>query len=209
MEKQIITFTADEQSLVKTGGVDCYASNTVSYIEADFTLGDNWSGYDVIRAVWHTDFKKIATVLDSNGTCIVPQEVLARTSGVKVNLVGSIVSDDEVTDRITTFPIVALKVIKNALVEGDNTAEVTPSQVEQFANAVHADAVAAANSADEAEQFADEAESWADAAEQSASQAGYMFFSIDANGHLILERTTNTEVDFYLDNGHLFVEVNA
>ena len=55
MEKQIITFSADEQKLIKTGGIECYASNIVSYIEAHFDLGANWSGYDSVRAVWSND----------------------------------------------------------------------------------------------------------------------------------------------------------
>ena len=44
MEKSIITFSANEQNLQKTGGIGCYASDTVSYIEAHFALGENWSG---------------------------------------------------------------------------------------------------------------------------------------------------------------------
>lgn len=55
MEKQIITFSANEQRLIKTGGIECYASNIVSYIEAHFDLGANWSGYDSVRAVWSND----------------------------------------------------------------------------------------------------------------------------------------------------------
>ena len=71
MNKQIITFSADEQKLVKTGGINCYASNIVSYIEAHFTLGQNWSGYDSVRAVWSNDnnMTVISTVLNSNGVC--------------------------------------------------------------------------------------------------------------------------------------------
>ncbi len=50
---------------------------------------------------------------------------------------------------------------------------------------------------------------WADKAEQSAGQAGYMFFYIDEHGHLIYERTSNVDVDFILENGHLYVEAIA
>lgn len=56
---------------------------------------------------------------------------------------------------------------------------------------------------------ADRAEQAADKAEQAAVNAGYMFFHINDAGHLIYERTPNTQVDFYLDNGHLFVEAIA
>lgn len=137
MEKQIITFSANEQCLQKTGGVDCYASNTVAYIEARFDLGDNWSGYDSVRAVWFTDFVGgISTVLDSLGTCIVPYEVLTRKGEVKVNLVGSISNGEELTDRLTTCPVVALTIKCNAKITGTETVAITPSQFEQFVDVV-------------------------------------------------------------------------
>lgn len=140
MEKQIITFSANEQCLQKTGGVDCYASNTVAYIEAHFDLGTNWSGYDSVRAVWFTDFVSgISTVLDSDGVCIVPHEVLTRKSAVKVNLVGSIADGDVLTDRLTTCPVVALTIKCNAQITGTETAAVTPSQFEQFVSIVRLD----------------------------------------------------------------------
>lgn len=138
MEKQIITFSADEQKLTKTGGINCYASNIVSYIEAHFTLGQNWSGYDSVRAVWSNDnnMTVISTVLDSNGYCVVPFEVLKTMGVVKVNLVGSISVSDVLTDRLTTCPCEAVKVTAKAKIEGSETQPITPSQFEQFVAAV-------------------------------------------------------------------------
>lgn len=142
MNKQIITFTANEQSLVRVGGECHYSSNKVSYVEAHFGLGDNWSGYDSVRAVWFTDFVKgISTVLDGEGNCTVPTEVLKKKDRVFVNLVGSIVSNGELTDRLTTYPAVALVVDSKAKVDSTETAPVTPSQFEQFVSIVQ-DAVA-------------------------------------------------------------------
>lgn len=140
MNKSEITFSANEQSLIKTGGIDNYASNTVSYIEATFTLGENWTGFDSVRAVWESYCAKISTVLDSNYKCIVPPEVLKVKSKVNVNLVGSVVEGNVLTDRLTTYPILALTVDANAMVEGDETTAVTPSQFEQFVAQVHEDA---------------------------------------------------------------------
>ena len=136
MNKQIITFDANEQSLIKTGGVDKYSSNKVSYIEAHFNLGENWSGYDSVRAVWFTWYECISTVLDPDGVCIVPYEVLKRTEKVMVNLVGSISEDDVLTDRLTTYPVLALTVDANAKVCGSNTQPITPSEFEQFVQIV-------------------------------------------------------------------------
>lgn len=138
MNKQSITFKADEQELIKTGGINSYASNIVAYIEATFELGENWTGYDSVRAVWSNDYlTDISTVLDPNGRCIVPTEVLTDTGNVTVNLVGSISVDDELTDRLTTYPCKALIVDEDAKVEGDETESITPSQFEQFIEIVH------------------------------------------------------------------------
>ena len=60
--------------------------------------------------------------------------------------------------------------------------------------------------ADNASQFATTSQEYADKAEQAAANAGYMFFAIDENGHLIYHRTTNTQVDFYLQDGNLYVK---
>lgn len=138
MNKQSITFKADEQELIKTGGINSYASNIVAYIEATFELGENWTGYDSVRAVWSNDYlTDISTVLDPDGRCIVPTEVLTDTGNVTVNLVGSISVDDELTDRLTTYPCKALTVDEDAKVEGDETESITPSQFEQFVSIVH------------------------------------------------------------------------
>ena len=131
-----LAFTANEQALTKTDNFTDFASNTVSYIEATFTLGENWTGYDSVRAVWKTDYYTISTVLDANFTCVVPTEVLRYKAKVFVNLVGSIVENDALTDRLTTFPVLALTVKANAAVNGTETVPVTPSQFEQFVEAV-------------------------------------------------------------------------
>lgn len=178
MEKQTITFKADEQGLVKTGGITNYASNTVSYIEATFVLGANWSGFDSVRAIWANDYRKVkSTVLDGSGKCIVPAEILTRTGKVTVNLVGSIVENDTVSDRLTTYPITAVIVDANARLDNDEPA-VTPTQFEQFVAIVKDDAdraeTAAGNadaSAEQAEGYADDAEGYMQRAEAAAETA--------------------------------------
>ena len=49
----------------------------------------------------------------------------------------------------------------------------------------------------------------ADRAEQAAGQSGYMFFYIDENGDLRYQRTDNVDVDFYLNDGDLYVRAGA
>ena len=169
MESAIITFQADEQALIKTGGIDEYASDTVSYIEADFSLGQNWSGYDSVRAVWQSRRVIKSTVLDSDGKCVVPWEVLTNRDDILVNLVGSISENNVLTDRLTSFAIVALKVIQDVPVAGDETAPVTPSQFEQYVAIVHEDAQEAYDSKLDAESAQHYAESARDEAVAAAS----------------------------------------
>lgn len=163
MDTQSIVFSAAEQVLTKDSGSDEFASNTVAYVEATFTLGDNWSDFDSVSAVWKSSYYTIATVLDSNGTCTVPAEVMYYASKVYVNLVGSVLEDETVTDRLTTSPLLAFMVTTEAEIEGTETAEITASQFEQFVSQVEDSATSAAESAAAAEASAEEATEAAEA----------------------------------------------
>ena len=135
MDRQILNFTANEQILVCDNPIKI-STNKVNYIEARFDLGQNWSGYDSVRAVWFNDFQCISTVLDSQGVTFVPFEVMKRKGNVKVNLVGSISENDVLTDRLTSYPVVAVIVDCIAQITGAETNPITPSQFEQFVAAV-------------------------------------------------------------------------
>lgn len=172
MEKLIVYFKADEQELVCCNPFRV-SSKKVAYVEAHFDLGENWTGYDSVRAIWRNtqNFAIIGTVLDSQGICKVPTEVLTSIGQVDVNLVGSISENNVLTDRLTTYPVEAGRVDANALVDGSETAEITPSQFEQFVTNVRSDAERAAQSAEDAEGHAEAAAGSAENAEQSAQDA--------------------------------------
>ena len=72
------------------------------------------------------------------------------------------------------------------------------AQSEQNAAASEANAALSASAADTS----------ADRAEQAAAQSGYLWFYIEA-GKLYMDRTPNTQVDFYMQNGKLYVEERA
>ena len=215
MVRSKIGFSASAQQLTKTSGPCAYSSNTIQYIEATFDLDESWTGLDSVRAMWHTDFSCIATVLDSSGSCKVPREVLNRRGEVKVNLCGGIVEDDQFKERLTTYPIVALGVDADSRVCGSETVPSTPSQFDQFAAAVKSDADRAEAGAESAEQSAQSAAESAEAAaadadraEQAAADGGFMFFHINEAGHLIMEHTESVDdIDFSLVDGHLILEV--
>ena len=170
MEKQILNFTVNEQILVCENPIKI-STNKVNYIQAHFDLGENWDGFDSVRAVWFNDFNCISTVLDSLGNCVVPFEVMKRKGNVKVNLVGSISEDDVLTDRLTSYPVVAVIVDCTAQITGANTSPITPSEFEQFAQRVHTDADRAEQGATDSAQSASDAQGYAESASTSASNA--------------------------------------
>ena len=224
MERQIILFKASDQHLQKTGGISTYASDTISYVYAIFALGNNWDGFDSVKAIWSKDGNYIATVLNHDGECEVPSELLEDIGPIEVNLVGSVAENGVLVERLTSFPTKALDVIVKVKTDGGETQPITPSQFEQFVEIVKEDA-------DRAEAGATDSEAWAigerngeevgdtdptyhnnskyysHRAEQQANTAGYMEVEIDANGHLMYYRTDRVDADFYLDAvGHLILE---
>lgn len=145
MEQKTLNFTATGRLLVNKSKC-LMPSNTVNYIEAQFELDEEWQAFDSVRAVWSSNNAIISTVLDGEGKVLVPSEVLAELGNVLVNLAGSNVNGKTLTERLTTFPVLALRVTAEALVAGSETAEITPSQFEQYvaqverlisANALH------------------------------------------------------------------------
>ena len=162
MEKFKVSFEANNQQLKSIGTK--HASDTYADIEAEFVLGNRWTDMDSVSAVWWNDFTRIATVLDSQGKCVVPHEVLTRKGCVRVNLVGSIVEGDELITRLTSYSAEAVQVNEKIKLTGSETSELTPSQFEQFVTEVKADADRAETVRDEAEAARDVAVSAKDTA---------------------------------------------
>ena len=75
-------------------------------------------------------------------------------------------------------------------------------------NAAQSETTASA-AATSASQSAQSAYADAERAEQVAAQSGYMFFYIDENGDLHYQRTDNVDVDFYLNDGDLYVRAGT
>jgi hypothetical protein len=118
---------------------------------------------------------------------------------------------DDVLEAAGEARISAGEAAKSA--EDAQEAQTAAESAQAGAEAAEQEAVAAQTAAETAQGKAvdaqEAAEAAQDAAEQAAVNAGYMFFHIDENGHLIYERTSNTQVDFFLSNGHLYVEAIA
>lgn len=137
MEQLELTFRANNQCLEATNFTPplFVASNTVDWIVAKFDLGTNWDCWDLgaVKAIWKFKGQQYSAILNAEGECTVPHEVLgAMTGEVKVNLVASTIEDDVVVERLTTYPLYCINVNKVALIDGDNSVAITPSEYEQF-----------------------------------------------------------------------------
>lgn len=91
-----------------------------------------------------------------------------------------------------------------------NNAQTSATQASASASQASASASTASAAATSASASAASAATNADRAEQAAAQSGYMHFYINDEGDLIYQRTSNVNVDFYLDNdGDLHVRANG
>lgn len=153
------------------------------------------------------DTETIEVIGDENGVAI-PDELLNRGQMITAY----VYLHDTETDGETRYTIAIPVAVRPEMSDIEPTPE-EQRQIDILVAALGDGVTRAENAADEAEQSAAEAvasataaESSADQAEQAAATAGWMELHIDANGHLIYERTSNTETDFVIENGHLIVE---
>ena len=96
-----------------------------------------------------------------------------------------------VAGRSKTIPAQPDPVQQDAITEAIAALNIAVEQTAQDAESASASAESAAQSADRAEQ--------------AAAEAGWMFFEIEG-GYLWMERTPNTNTDFFLQNGDLIME---
>ena len=178
MNKISLTFTADQQQLKNTTKSVRLASGTVDYIDATFELGENWSDFDAVKAIWTKKTTRIATVLDAYGYCKVPDELLNDRGTIRVNLVGSVAEEVEgetvLVDRLTTYQANVLTINAEVPLDGDDASPLTPSQFEQYVYVVKGyseDAVEAKEAAEEALTLATQEAEAAETANTSAWQA--------------------------------------
>jgi hypothetical protein len=134
------------------------------------------------------------------------QSVIDQTIAALNTAVESTAADAEQTASDAARAEAAREAAESA----ENNAEASATaaaQSEANASASESTASAAATSASAS---ASSAATNADRAEQSAKDAGYMYFYINDEGDLIYQRTSNVNVDFYLDNdGDLHVRANG
>ena len=133
------------------------------------------------------------------------QSVIDATIAALNDAVESTAADAEQTASDATRAEAARQGAESA--EANAAASATAA-AQSEANAI-ASASTASAAATSASASAASAATNADRAEQAAGQSGYMFFYIDENGDLRYQRTDNVDVDFYLNDGDLYVRAGA
>lgn len=133
------------------------------------------------------------------------QSVIDQTIAALNDAVESTSADAEQTASDAARAEAAMTAAETAA----NSAEASATNAAQSeANAAQSESTASA-AATSASASAANAATSADRAEQAAAQSGYMFFYIDENGDLRYQRTDNVDVDFYLNDGDLYVRAGA
>jgi hypothetical protein len=133
------------------------------------------------------------------------QSVIDQTIAALNDAVESTAADAEQTARDAARAETARTVAETA--EANAEASATAA-AQSEANAAQSESTASA-AATSASASAASAATNADRAEQAAAQSGYMFFYIDENGDLHYQRTENVDVDFYLQDGDLYVRAGT
>ena len=148
------------------------------------------------------------TTVGTGGRVEIPNEYFLSGQNVYCFIVLHTDEDDGRTVYIATIPVT-----KRPKPIDDPITPTQQSTIDTAIAALQAGVAKAEGFADDAEEqagiaqnAANTASQAADKAEQSAGQSGYMYFYIDENGHLIYTHTSNVDVDFILENGHLYVE---
>lgn len=109
------------------------AADTVRYLKGTFTFDSTWDGFEKRVYFKNSSYNIVKSVLlgDSN-ICYVPWEVLAHTGVIRCNIIGLKYSDDIVTQRITTNPVVFEILVDESILEPYDQQPLTPTEYEQF-----------------------------------------------------------------------------
>lgn len=112
MNKAIIEFSAPgDQALKRVSPLRTFASDTINYIEAVFTLSAEWDGYDERYAVWYNNSIQKESLIDGSGKTVIPQEVLDMPGTLQMNLCFNRNEAGKLIARNTSYPVEVLKLV--------------------------------------------------------------------------------------------------
>lgn len=160
-----------------------YSTNVVTFVSED-TMDNEVGCFPCEIRITDTDENRI-------GTCNVNLNVEPDPH------------PDDTTDGDAEPLVNQITALLEEITEAHSTAMTEISEAKEDAlDAIQEDVDAAAASAAAAAASAEEAA-------QTAATSGYMHFYIDDGGNLILTKTDNVVVDFFLQDGYLYVQEAA
>lgn len=109
-------------------------SDTINYFRCRATFAEDWDIY-TDRTIY---FKNISSgicragVLNDDGYCFIPWEVLANTGVIVANAVGIIMDGNTVSERLITFPVTLFVQVEEGQITVQPNEDPSPTQYEQF-----------------------------------------------------------------------------
>lgn len=203
-----------ENNIVVASFSGCRSAVTVNRYQYDYGQKLHVLGIPGLPSVFEVHFASVPSSgeakiwVGQDGVVDIPDEYLATGTPVYA----WIFLHTGEADGETVYSI-KIPVVRRPRPVSDEPTPQQQSEIDTAIAALQAGVAKAEGFADDAEEqagiaqnAANTASQAADKAEQSAGQSGYMYFYIDENGHLIYTHTSNVDVDFILENGHLYVE---
>lgn len=168
----------------------------------------------------------IGTTEDGVGTVEIPDEYLEDSGILTAYIYLHAGLDDGETEYVIRTKViprpdvdpseptpVQQDVITQAIAALDNAVEITEENAEKSdKSAEDSEAWAVGERKgvpveEDDETYQNNSKYYADMAEQVASEAGFINLYIDDAGHLIYEKTDTVDLEFFIENGNLMVEV--
>lgn len=164
------------------------AADTVNYLIGTFDFDSTWDGFEKRVYFKNASYNIVKSILlgDSN-SCYIPWEVLAHTGVIRCNIIGLKYSNDTVSQRITTNPVVFEILVDESILEPYDQQPLTPTEYEQFRasfEGLYASTVEARDDAIEAKEDAEQIST--DVSDFVAQAKGY---KEDSEAYAIGERS--------------------
>lgn len=208
-----LTFCVRGQRITRADAIVTVA-DAINYIYAEFAFCSDWDGL-VKTAVFTRGSASYETLLDQDGRCLVPYEILEDGPGIfKVSVfAGNLITTAPVKVRIDASgwsfalessqpptPGIYQQILER--MAGIET-EMEQATADAAASAVLSESWAIGGTGTRANEDYNNSSYYAELAKQHASEYGFINVYIDAGGNLIFEKASGTDIDLSLEDGHL------
>lgn len=199
----------------------------VNITECQFEFSEEITNEFVKEAYFTLNGESYKQVIVNN-ECDIPHEVLEKKGTVEIGVVAFIIEDETIVKRYNPSPVY-ISTLDGSLKDAENSQPITPSEFEQYEQALQDGLAEVDERLDEANAIIEQANNLDINVEKTGKVAtvtitdktgtdksvnvcdgdsGIVLFEID-NGHLIAisENPANYE-NYYISNGHLYLEID-